>query len=151
MFKAIFFLIVLLTAAGISEAQTPASGSRYPLTYKNRQIVVGKGGGFTGASTAYYLLENGYLYVKSDTDSVFTPLGKKSAAITRRLFKDLETACRIKTTRFSQPGNLYQFVSWKKNQQEYKVSWGDPRQPPPARFVKFYQSFMAQIPAPKRS
>ncbi|GAB3920095.1 FAD-binding oxidoreductase [Larkinella terrae] len=147
--QAIYFIFMLLMVAGTSEAQLAASGSRQPLTYKNRQIVVGKGGGFTGATTSYYLLENGSLYRKSDADSVFTPLGKKSLTATRRLFKELETGCRIKTTRFSKPGNLYQFVSWKKNQQEFTVSWGDPRQPPPPRFVKFYKSFMALIPTSK--
>ncbi|RRB06444.1 FAD-binding oxidoreductase [Larkinella rosea] len=151
MLKKILVGFALVMVAGTSEAQTTVSGSRYPFTYKNRQIVVGKGGGFTGASTSYYLLENGYLYVKTDADSLFTLIGKKTAAATRRLFNELETVCRIKSTRFSQPGNRYQFVSWKKNRQEYKVSWGDPRQPPPPRFVKFYQSFMAQIPASKRS
>ena len=138
---------ILLVTNGLCRAQT---GSSYPLTYKNRQIVVGQGGGITGASTVYYWLENGSLSVKSDHDSLYTRLGRKPAALTRRFFNELEKTCRIKTTRFNQPGNRYQFVCWKKNQQEFTVSWGDPRQPPPARFVTFYRSFIAQIPKPRR-
>lgn len=143
MLKATLLGLLLCAVAEPCMAQT---GSTYPATYKNRQIIVGKGGGFTGASKAYYLLENGYFYSKSDTDSLFTRLGKKSAATTRRLFKELETGCRIKTARFDQPGNQYQFVSWKKNRQEYIVTWGDSQQPPPARFLAFYKSFMALVP-----
>jgi hypothetical protein len=142
-----FILGFALLVAGMSAAQTVDSGSRYPFSYKNRQIIVGKGGGTTGASTAYYLLENGYLYARSDSDSLFTRLGKIPATTTRRLFRELEMSCRIKTTQFSKPGNIYQFVGWKKNRQEYKVTWGDYRQPPPTRFVQFYKSFMAVIPA----
>ncbi|MFC5407749.1 FAD-binding oxidoreductase [Larkinella bovis] len=137
---------LLLASTGHCEAQT---GSRYPMTSKNRQIIVGEGGGFTGGSRAYYLLESGYLYVKSDTDSLFTPLGRKSAATTRRLFKQLESTCRIKTTHFQEPGNRYRFVAWKKGPQEFRVTWGDRQKPPPDRFTTFYQSFMAQVPAPK--
>ncbi|GAB3903932.1 hypothetical protein GCM10028803_33150 [Larkinella knui] len=148
MLKTLRIGLIILAASGLCMAQ---SRSTYPLTYQNRQISVGKGGGFTGASTAYYLLENGNLYAKSTADSLFTHLGKKSAAVTRRLFNELEKTCQIKTTRFDQPGNVYQYVSWKKNQQEFKVTWGNQRQPPPARFVKFYKSFMAQIPATKRA
>ncbi|GAB3335054.1 hypothetical protein GCM10027299_43750 [Larkinella ripae] len=137
----------MLLTGGTGIAQTASAGSRYPFSYKNRQLIVGEGGGFTGESRAYYLLENGYLYAKSDTDSLYTRLGRKSAATTRRLFNELETGCRIKTTRFDQPGNRYQFVTWKKNRQEHTVTWGNERQPPPARFTKFYKQFMAQIPA----
>ncbi|RAJ92168.1 hypothetical protein LX87_05135 [Larkinella arboricola] len=150
MLKGFLLSLSLLMVIGVSEAQTVASGSRYPLTYKKRQILVGKGGGFTGASTVYYLLENGYLYRKTGTDSLFTPLGKQPAATTRRLFKELENNCRIKTTPFDHPGNTYQFVGWKKNEREYRVTWGASGQTVPPAFRTFYNSFMKLVPASGR-
>lgn len=150
MLKLLTLCFSLLLVTGVSEAQTVASGSRYPLLYKKRQISVGEGGGFTGAVTSYHLLENGYLYQKSGTDSLFTPLGKQSAATTRRLFRELETTCRIKTTRFDEPGNRYQFVSWKKGQQEYRVTWGASGKTVPPAYNKFYNSFMKLVPVSKR-
>ncbi|GAB3273913.1 hypothetical protein GCM10027347_46630 [Larkinella harenae] len=139
--------LFLLLISGASVAQT---GSRYPMTYKNRQIIVGSGGGFTGASTAYYLLENGYLYSKSNTDSLYTRLGRQPTAITRRLFHELETTCRIKTAQFDHPGNTYRFVGWKKGPQDYRVTWGESGKTVPASFTKFYNAFMKRVLVSKR-
>ncbi|MFD1143418.1 FAD-binding oxidoreductase [Larkinella insperata] len=150
MLKSLLLSFFLLGIAGVAEAQTVASGSRYPLSYRKRQIMVGKGGGFTGASTVYYLLENGYLYRKTEADSLFTRLGKQPATTTRRLFNELEANCRIKTVQFDQPGNTYRFVGWKKGQQEYRVTWGATGQTVPPAFSKFYNSFMKLVPVSKR-
>ncbi|MGA0555277.1 FAD-binding oxidoreductase [Larkinella sp. VNQ87] len=151
MLKSFLFGVFTLLSIGTTVAQTASSGSRYPVSYPNRQIQVGEGGGFTGSTRTYCLLENGLLFVKSDTDSLYKPLDQKPATTTRRLFRQLEKTCRIQTTRFNHPGNLYQFVRWQKGKTEYTVTWGDRTQPAPACFVQFYKTFMAQIPPNKRS
>lgn len=123
-----------------------------PATYKLRQIMVGSGGGFTGASTTYYLLENGKLYGRRNRDTVYTFIGQQTAANTKRVFTTVEVNCKIKTTKFDNPGNTYKFVQWRKGKLNYKVAWGaiDKTKAVPANYPKVYDSFMAMIPASLR-
>lgn len=121
-----------------------------PATYKGRQVAVGSGGGFTGFSTTYYLLDNGMLFGKRSRDTTFTPIGSQTVANTRRVFATVEGNCNIKTTRFNNPGNTYKFVQWQKARQVFKVTWGGTGKPVPANYPRFYESFMAMIPGSLR-
>ncbi|GAB4008692.1 hypothetical protein GCM10028808_15430 [Spirosoma migulaei] len=123
-----------------------------PVTYKLRQIVVGSGGGFTSASATYYLLENGKLYGRRNRDTVYTFIGQQTAANTKRVFTSVEVNCKIKTTKFDNPGNIYKFVQWRKGKLNYKVAWGavNKTKTVPANYPKVYDSFMAMIPASLR-
>ncbi|WP_229311015.1 FAD-binding oxidoreductase [Larkinella soli] len=147
----LFFLVFGLPAVTSVRAQMTPVGKVRPDLYRERQIVVGSGGGVTGASGAYYLLENGALYGRSDADKEFTFLGMQSKAATRKLFRTLEQECRIRSLKFDHSGNQYRFVRWKKGRQEYTVTWGDPQNPVPAAFSRFYSAFMALVPAAKRN
>ncbi|WP_080054111.1 FAD-binding oxidoreductase [Spirosoma aerolatum] len=121
-----------------------------PTNYKGRQIIVGSGGGVTGASSAYYLLENGKLYGRRTRDTTFTFIGQQTAANTKRVFTIAEVNCKIKATKFDQPGNLYKFVQWRKGKVSHKVTWGAVDKKVPENYPKFYDSFMAMIPASLR-
>ena len=121
-----------------------------PATYQGRQIMAGNGGGFTGFSTTYYLLDNGQLFGKRSRDTLFTPLGKQTIANTKRLFEMVEKTCSIKTTQFNKPGNMYKFVGWQKGKQTYQVTWGAAGTALPPTYPKTYDSFMALIPATAR-
>lgn len=121
-----------------------------PATYTGKQVVIGNGGGFTGATTTYYLLENGQLFGRRSRDTTFTFLAKQTTANTRRLFSTVERTCKIKTTRFDHPGNVYKFVQWRKGKKQYKVTWGATGKKVPANYPKFYDSFMTMIPASLR-
>ncbi|WP_345244741.1 FAD-binding oxidoreductase [Nibrella saemangeumensis] len=155
-----FFTLLTLLLLGIGQtfAQGPKTVysslkgklSNTPLLYKGRQIVVGSGGGFTGESVSYYLLDNGTLFAKRSTDSTFHVVSKQTIANTQRTFRLLENGCKIKSAKFDHPGNRYYFVSWKKGKQEHAVKWGDPKHTVPASYNQFYKSFMAMIPASAR-
>ncbi|QMW02923.1 FAD-binding oxidoreductase [Spirosoma foliorum] len=121
-----------------------------PATYKQRQIMVGSGGGITGASTTYYLLENGKLFGKRNRDTNFTYIGQQTAANTKRVFESVEVNAKIKTTKFDNPGNMYKFVQWRKGKLNYKVAWGAVDKTVPTTYPKIYDSFMAMIPASLR-
>lgn len=118
-----------------------------PITYKGRQIMVGSGGGFTGFTTTYYLLDNGKLFGRRSRDTTFTFIRKQTTAQTKRMFSTVEGTCKIKKTAFDHPGNLYKFVQWRKGNQSYKVTWGASGKKVAATYPKFYDSFMAMIPA----
>lgn len=122
----------------------------WPASYKGRQLMVGSGGGFTGFSTTYCLLDNGQLFGRLGRDTTYQFLGKQSTAGTKRAFATVETRCRIKKVRFDSPGNTYKFVRWKKGKQQYNVTWGAVGATVPAVYPKFYTSFMSMIPAASR-
>lgn len=137
-----------IRAASDSAVKSPAKSTQTtPDRYTGRQILVGSGGGFTGFTTTYYLLENGKLFRRSSRDTTFTFLAQQTTARTKRLFNTLEGTCKIKKTRFDHPGNRYTFVRWRKGKQTYKVAWGIPGHTVPATYPKFVDSFMATIPA----
>ncbi len=121
-----------------------------PALYTGRQIMVGSGGGFTGASTTYYLLENGKLFGRRSRDTTYTFIGQQTAANTKRVFSSVEVSCKIKTTKFDEPGNTYKFVQWRKGKLAYKVSWGAAGKKVPANYPKVYDAFMAMIPTSLR-
>ncbi|MCK8492384.1 FAD-binding oxidoreductase [Spirosoma sp. RP8] len=146
-------LVLVSAFIGTSQAQSIQAAAPKthqvvtPATYKGKQIVVGSGGGFTGFSTTYYLLDNGQIYGKRNRDTTFTLIGKQTVANTKRAFTVIETKCQIKTTQFNNPGNTYQFVQWRQGGQRYKVAWGEPGKTVPPDYPRFFDSFMAMIPA----
>lgn len=113
-----------------------------PASYTGRQLLVGNGGGFTGFSTMYYLLDNGQLFSRRSQDTIYRVLGKLTPTDTKRAFATVETTGRIKKVSFNKPGNTYRFVGWKKGKQQYTVTWGAPSATVPTTYSTFYDSFM---------
>ena len=164
--QAFHFLVSILVLSNLSPAQAQeevrAAGDKMPemrktataitpVTYKGRQVVVSSGGGITGASTTYYLFENGKLFGKRSADKTFAFIGQQTAVNTKGVFATVEVNCKIKTTKFDTPGNLYKSVQWRKGKLSYKVTWdavGKTTVPP--NYPRFYDSFMAMIPASLR-
>lgn len=155
-FYSLITLFLLVAGPGSAQgtksvsAAVKAKLANTPALYKGRQIVVGYGGGFTGETVSYYLLDNGTMLSRHSTDSTLHSLGKQTTANTQRTFRLLENGCKIKNTRFDHPGNRYYFVRWKKGKLAYEVKWGDPKHTVPASYSQFYKSFMAMVPASAR-
>ena len=112
--------------------------------------MVGSGGGVTGFSTTYYLLENGKLFGRRTRDTTFTFIGQQTAANTKRVFTSAEVNCKIKTIKFDHPGNIYKFVRWRKGKTSHKITWGEAGKTVPPNYPNFYDSFMAMIPVASR-
>ena len=160
------FLIILLFLLAFTSLVAQAQGIRAagdkmpvvqktatagtPTTYTGRQIMVGSGGGVTGFSTTYYLLDNGKLFGRRSRDTTFTFIGQQTAANTKSAFAVAEEKCTIKTAKFNNPGNTYKFIHWRKGKTGNKVAWGAVGKIVPANYPKFYDSFMAMIPATSR-
>jgi hypothetical protein len=146
------YFVLTLAPASAQRIKTPLR-TNDPTGYRGRQVVVGRGGGIAGGWTAWYLLDNGDLFTRQSRDSTFRKLGRQTPANTKRVFATLDNTCRIKTTRFNEPGNTYQFVELterygRRRAATHRVTWGAIGQPPPASYPRFYQSFMAMIPKP---
>ena len=74
-----------------------------------KQIVIGTGGGFSGAIKEYILLENGYLYQRElpkDTTFQIRVLYRSTA---KKYFTKL-TQLGLKRRKFDNPGNVYYYV-----------------------------------------
>lgn len=150
----------MLFGAGLAMGQTPdghfagnqmpalqkASKRLTPATFKGRQVIIGKGGGFTGGIILYYLLDDGQLFGRRNRDTSFTFIGQQTPQNTKRVFAVVEEACAIKKTKFNAPGNIYTFVQWRKGNESYKVTWGAADKKVPENYPRFYDSFLAMIP-----
>ena len=144
LYRSCCLALLALLIVPICHGQT----NRLPATYTGRQLLVGSGGGFSGATTTYSLLDNGQLFRQTQADTIALALGRLTTGTTARLFSQLEKRCRIRQTHFDHPGNLYQFVGWQRGQIRHTVTWGDNDHSPPARFEAFYQHFFRQLPSP---
>jgi len=118
-----------------------------PDAYKGRQMAVGSGGGFTGLTTTYYLLDNGKLFRKTNRDTTYTALGKLKATRRKQLFSAVLDTCQIKEASYNQPGNVSRFVLFQHGDETHRVTWAASDSAVPASYPKFYQSFMAMLPA----
>ncbi|GAB3994373.1 hypothetical protein GCM10028807_31990 [Spirosoma daeguense] len=152
----LFFLNLLtvhaqeIRAAGDKMPVVQKAVAVTPNNYKGRQIAIGSGGGVTGFSTMYYLFEDGKLFGRRSRDTTFTFVAQQTLPNTKKVFATFDEKCKIKKTKFDYPGNTYKFVRWKKGKEAYIVTWGEPGKTVPPNYPKFYDSFMAMIPASLR-
>ena len=145
MIRVVFTLLVALIS-GCS-----ANHSAMPDGYTGRQVAVGSGGGFTGLTTTYYVLDNRKLFRKSNRDTVYTPLGKLTARQKKRVFSAILDTCQIAKTPYNEPGNVSRFVLFQDGAESHRVTWAVGDSAVPTSYSKFYQSFMAIVPVPDQS
>jgi hypothetical protein len=112
-----------------------------PDTHTGRQLSFGNGGGFTGAESAYVLLDNGQLF---GVDS-YVPLKQLSRTITRQLF-DKADELQLSQLAFSHPGNIYYFIGLVEKNSTHRITWGDSGQQAPGEVENFYHQLTANLP-----
>ncbi|MBK6930002.1 MAG: hypothetical protein IPH12_03750 [Saprospirales bacterium] len=105
-------------------------------------LYFGNGGGFTGAETAYALLENGQLFKWADKASgaeVLTGFSRKAA---RKLFESAQKQEVLKTE-FMHPGNMYSFIELHQNGREFhRIAWGDRDHPVDPKIKELHEALM---------
>ena len=108
------------------------------------RIEFGNGGGFTGAVTTYYLLEDGKIYEETADKTAYTRINKIGKDEAKNLFADCE---KLNTLRTDAPGNLYYFVTIKKGEAIPK-RWifGDPATATPQELETFYKRLVGYAP-----
>ena len=112
--------------------------SKYSLDQKpSSYIVVGSGGGFTNLVASTYVFPNGQVFeTQTFVDSTIAhPNIRRKYA--KRLFKDLQTS-QLKERKFSQPGNIYLFLTYVDEGQKYYFSWDAGGKLPPKEVSEFY-------------
>lgn len=112
-----------------------------PNTYKKSQIIFGSGGGFTNLVNEYHLLENGRLYHKKSTDTVFTELSKQNTDSVKILFAKTKVLFD-ETKGFREPGNMYYFIKFKQDSATSEIVWGASKETSPAKAKDLYKELM---------
>lgn len=112
-----------------------------PDKYKKSQIIFGSGGGFTNLVNEYHLLENGRLYHKKSTDTIFTELGKQNSDSVKILF-DKTRVLFTETKGFREPGNMYYFIKFKHDSTTNEIVWGASKETLPAKVKDLYKELM---------
>ncbi len=112
------------------------------------RIEFGNGGGFTGAVQTYYLLENGKIYEETTDKEAYKRINSMAKDEATALFTDCQ---KLMTLRTDAPGNIYYFVTIKKDEQIPK-RWifGDPAIATPHELETFYQRLIGYIPSKKK-
>lgn len=145
MIRSSFFLLLFGVSMVVYAQSFPVS--THPFKFKGQQLIVGNALG--KLEKEYRLLEDGGIYRRMNTDTVFEQLGQQSQANIEIAFKSLSDV-QFRQMNFNKPGRTYKFVKYKKNKDAHAVVWGDPKQPAPASIERVYQAFMGMIPANMR-
>lgn len=102
------FTLLLLTA--VCGLFFTCKSTRYKTdNLPQQQIRWGKGGGITGAETAWLLLENGQLFRKDGINGMWVEQ-KKAKAKKAKAFYERLTQLDLSTAETYKPGNMYHFV-----------------------------------------
>lgn len=116
-----------------------------PLTEPH--ISFGSGGGFTNTVKSFHLLEDGRI-VEITKDTVnfvktIANIGKKNA---KACFSEMQTL-KLDSLQFSEPGNLYYFITVKKDTAatENKIVWGSKDKPIPKEVQDFYKKLSSYL------
>ena len=110
------------------------------------RIEFGNGGGFTGKTKTYVLLENGHLYQHFSTDTTYTHLTSVGKETVETLFKNSK---KITSIDYDSPGNMYSFITIIDNAKEHKINFGNATGIVPTEVDAFYRQLIALLPKPK--
>ena len=94
-----------------------------PSTYKNAQLVMGNGGGFTGAVNSIYFLDNGDIFRNGLNDTSFTKIGTLNKELINQLFSNYQKL-GLEKLQLNEPGNRYYQITYKDASGEHKIQWG---------------------------
>jgi len=110
----------------------------------NTTIIVGKGGGVTGAVTEYQLLSSGAIMKKNGLTSELTEVKKISAedlAVVKQKFDNLN----LSTVNYNKPGNIYYYIGNQTGLKMHRVTWAGPDEALPKSVQEFYEYMMQNV------
>lgn len=141
--KLLLLLLSILTFSFCKSAKVDS-----PTQFEKKSISFGKGGGFTGMTTSFVLLQNGQLF-KQEKDTNFVLLKTIPAKEVKALFKEITTQ-NIATTKLNAPGNMSYFIQFedKKNDLNNRITWGDAKNPVEGNIKDFYKKLMSLVAEP---
>lgn len=107
-------------------------------------LAFGKGGGFAGTTTTYYLLDNGQVFVQTGIgEAPKLPFATVSRRTARQLLRDYDAQLVGKA--ITAPGNMTTFLRRVTTDTAYIQTWGDTDVIPDAALTDFYKKLQATI------
>ena len=122
----IIAFIILLAFILLNSCKT---SDKIPDDYQKRMVHFGGGGGFTGQSNEFCLLENGSLFNINKAKKEHTYKMKLKKKQSQEIFKKIDQLALLNLD-YNEPGNMYKFIKIEEDGQEpTKLVWGNPSMP----------------------
>ncbi len=114
-----------------------------PYEYEGAMITIGTGGGFTGQTREYTLLDNGQVFGNLQKDMVYMgPKLKKNA--TKQMFR-LYHELQLDTLYIDKPGNMYHYLKYKDSGSSHEIKWGAYDANPPKELGIYFANLKKQL------
>lgn len=110
------------------------------------QLQMGSGGGVTGQTITYILLENGKIYKQNSLKPDSLVLNRTLFASTAKKYLAEAKKLALTKRKFDEPGNMSFFVRYATtSKSEEAVVWGANGKTPPKEVKAFYEKFMKNL------
>jgi len=134
-------LALLGTALLLHCNRTTYTAEDFPAT---DYLAFGKGGGFAGTTTTYYLLDNGQVFVQTGIgDAPKQPFATLPRRAARQLLRDYDA--RLASQSLAAPGNMTTFLRRVTADTTYVQTWGSADVVPDTALTNFYKKLQATI------
>lgn len=141
-----FLAVILFITFGCNSQKKVASLTEW----KGKTLEFSSGGGFTGITTTYYLLETGQVFSKTGlTDEAAKELPCADKKKAKALFS---AASKIEwpAENISQPGNMSYGLAYKTADKSHRLVWGNGNYSPPADVAQLYKDLFSIISPSKQ-
>ena len=122
-----------------------ACSSSNDLTKEKWTITVGSGGGFTGNSSGFTMIETGDVYLWSGKEGVHERTNKIGTVSVEKAhdYKIRLDSANIGAMNLNSPGNMSTFIELETNGHVDRITWGSTDHPgPPDALKNWYDDFM---------
>jgi hypothetical protein len=116
-FTIIYIFIFLISVLGCSKK------NETPLHYSGKVIEFTNGGGFTGAFTSIFLLDDGQIYRNGMSDTSYIKVGNIALEKAKQVFNNFEKL-GLNKLELNEPGNRYYYINMKSKNGQHKIQWG---------------------------
>ena len=132
------FVLVMLYACKTTVVNSPES-------FKGKEIFIGSGGGVTGMTTTWYILDNGQIFCQKSRQGEMKEIKRLSKSKTAQLFDQIQLL-KLTEDDFLHPGDITWFIGLKQpGMNKLTVKWGDSRFPVPEKYTIFYNQTLSVI------
>jgi len=112
---------------------------------QNQAIVIGGGGGFSGAVTAYKITPKGEVLKGTGVAEIkYTDCAKIKKSKAKKMIDDAKReAASIKE--FNHPGNMYSFLAIEQETEQTRLTWGDSQTPAPEGIRQLHADILKTV------
>ncbi len=112
-----------------------------PESFTGRQLTFGSGGGFTGQTKEYILLENGQLFLFNSMNKETKELKLLKKNVVKGIFKQVDDM-KLEAIDYSKPDNMTNFINLKTGKSEHRIEWGSTDAKAPENIKKLYKTLI---------